>query len=213
MGADEQIGELQEQLRQTELAMEEMNHRFRNQLQIISNLLDIQAAKSGSSETVDALRQCRARVGSIAMVHDMLRVGGAQAVEMDEYLQALVVAIAAAWKGDDKNVSVKVEAARVMMKPARAAVVGLVVTELVTNAFKHAFVAGGKGQMAVCLKDEGGEVSLSVADDGRGMPEGVRIGDAASGGLRLVRALVGQLKGQVESAVGQGTKVTVIFPE
>jgi two-component sensor histidine kinase len=207
------ISQLQERLRQRELAIEEMNHRFRNQLQIISNLLDIQAAKSSNGEVLDALRQCRSRVGSIAMVQDMLRPGSSSGiVKVDEYLAALASALGDSWGGEGTPVKTTVHAARVSLTPARAAVVGLILTELVTNAFKHAFRKGAVGRVTIELSGDGSAVRLSVADDGIGLPAGVSIKDSSTGGLRLVRSLAEQLKGRIELASGNGTKITVIFP-
>jgi two-component sensor histidine kinase len=212
MSADDRITELEEQLRRKDLAIEEMNHRFRNQLQIVSNLLDIQASRSTSKETIEALRQCRSRVASIAMVQDMLRVGQDAAVEMDQYLPALVSAIAAAWKGAGASVIARVEAEKLSLTPARAAVAGLVVTEFVTNAFKHAFAPDATGHINVGLTCSEGKVRLVIGDDGRGMPDGLSVAHATRGGLRLVKALVSQLKGKTEYAPGPGTTVTVTFP-
>ncbi len=96
---DLNIDQLKAELQRRQLAMDEMNHRFRNQLQIISNLLDIQASQSKSREVIDALRQCRTRVASIVMVQDMLKPGACVAtVQLDQYLPTLVAAVASAWR-------------------------------------------------------------------------------------------------------------------
>jgi two-component sensor histidine kinase len=210
---DATTNELREQLRQSQLAIEEMNHRFRNQLQMISNLLDIQAAKSSNSEVLDAMRQCRARVGSIAIVQDMLRPGAsAGIVKVDEYLAALASVLGDSWGGQTTTIKISVHAAKVSLTPARAAVVGLIVTELVANAFKHAFRKGTAGRVTIELAQSGGLVGLSVEDDGCGLPVGISIASVSTGGLRLTRSLAEQLKGQIELASGNGTKITVVFP-
>ena len=210
---DATTDELREELHRQRLTIEEMNHRFRNQLQIISNLLDIQASRTSNAETLDALKQCRARVGSIAMVHDLLRAESSdQKIDIGQYLEALVAAIAVAWLGGNLQVKTEVSAAKISLKPARAAVVGLIVTELVTNALKHAFAADAKGRIGVEVRQEGSEIELVVSDDGCGLPEGLSIEASTAGGLRLVNALVAQLKGNVEFEVARGTKFTIVFP-
>jgi len=210
---DATTNELREELHRRQLAIEEMSHRFRNQLQIICNLLDIQASRTSNAETLDALKQCRARVGSIAMVHDMLRPDSSeQKVDAGQYLESLVAAIAAAWCGEDSPVKAQVRAAKIMLKPARAAVVGLIVTELVTNALKHACAADATGRIEVEAHQDNSQVHLVVSDDGRGLPEGVSIENSTAGGLRLVKALVAQLKGRVEYERTKGTKFTIVFP-
>jgi two-component sensor histidine kinase len=203
--------QFEQQLRRQELAMEEMNHRFRNELQIISNLLEIQAAKSFNSEVLDALRQCRARVGSIVAVHDILRPGS-RAVRVDEYLRALVAALVAAWCGEDTSLSAEVKADSTELLPARAAVVGLLVTELVTNAFKHAFGPGQKGRVIVEFGEKKMELVLVVSDSGRGFASGDCVEKATGGGLRLVRSLVGQLRGQLKCSSAGGARIEIVFP-
>jgi two-component system, sensor histidine kinase PdtaS len=213
MSKDETIQHLQEQLRLRDLAIEEANHRFRNQLQIILNLLDLQAARASNPEVSESLRQCRMRVRSIAMVQEMLRPGpSAGAVYLDEYLSALAAALGDAWAGEGKGVRPIVRAARVMLVPAKAATIGLIVTELLTNAFKHAFAAGADGRIDVELSEDAGCMTLVVSDNGGGLPAGVSIKDAAAGGLRLVKALVAQLKGEVKTQCIAGTRVSIEFP-
>lgn len=201
--------ELQASLHEKEILLKELHHRAKNNLQLIASLLDL---AQGSPDR-DVLSECRDRINSIALVHEKLYQSGTFArMALEEYLQSLGEQVAHAWtRPAGATVRLSVEAEHVALPLDTAIPCGLVVNELLTNAFKHAFPLDRAGQIVVRAWQEQARVTVSVSDDGVGMPA-----DAQSRGhigLDLVHALARQLHATVDfSSSAAGTRVTLTFP-
>jgi two-component sensor histidine kinase len=191
-----------------QILLQEMSHRVKNKFTMIQSVIGLQA-RVASPETKTALEAISGRVRIIAQVHDYLQLsrhdGG---MGMEEYLGKLCGSLADAL-GHLRPISVIVKVDPFEMAPHRALSVGLIVNELVTNAFKYAFPEDRHGTIFVALvRQENDTLALTVSDDGVGEAEGSRAGL----GTRLVEVLAAQIGGKCSRAPAHpGTSITVTF--
>ena len=197
---------LEASLTETEILLKELHHRARNNLQLIASLLDLASVHPGP----DVLAECRDRINSISLVHEMLYHSGTFArIEFSAYLRSLGEQVAQAWTHAAARVQVQVEAEDLALPLDTAIPCGLVINELLTNAFKHAFPGTRTGTIVVRVVREGTRIHLSVEDDGVGM-SGAPGGEGHIG-LELVHALARQLRGELKFNAERGTRVTLHF--
>ncbi len=195
--------EISELLQQKEMLLQEMQHRVANSLQIIASILLLKARTVQSEETRLHLREAHQRVMSVAAVQQQLLASShGEPIEIGAYLSRLCEALAASLTDDSRPVLLKVEAEGGTASSAEAVSIGLIVTELVINAFKHAFVADGSPSLLI-VAYEANETGwrLAVSDNGIGTPDGhLQLDKPTSGlGTIIVEALAKQLDARVES--------------
>ena len=206
--------EAAELLRQKEMLLQEVQHRIANSLQIIASILLLKARTVQSEETRMHLRAAHQRVMSVAAVQQqLLATSHGDPVYIGPYLTGLSQALAASMTDDSRPISLKVQAERGTASSAEAVSIGLIVTELVINAFKHAFV-GDEAAGLVVVAYEVAETSwrLAVSDNGIGASEGQLDSDKQRPGLGtiIVEALAKQLDARVEvTRSRRGTTVSI----
>ncbi len=203
---------LQKLLEQKEMLLSEMSHRVANSLQIIASILLMKARTVDSVETRVHLQDAHRRVMSVASVQQHLRASGkGEQIVVEPYLSKLCETLAGSMIGDNRPISLKVVAGDGATTSSEAVSLGLIVTELVINALKHAFPDSPKaGHVVVGYEVDGASWKLSISDDGVGMPDRKPGGKKIGLGTSLVKALAQQLEAQVEIASGpQGTTVSV----
>lgn len=203
---------LQAALAEKEVLLREVHHRVKNNLQLISSLLNLQASQIEDPEVRTPLEEARARVQSIALVHERLyRSEDLADVDVGDYLQNLASVLVASL-GPTDRVRLEVAADRIRLPLDTAIPCGLVANELVTNALKHAFPGGRSGTVRVELRRAGAFVRLSVQDDGVGMPAAFIPEDSPSLGLQLVASLTEQMGAALEVDRTRGTRFTLNIP-
>lgn len=203
-------------LRQKDILLREMRHRFANSLQIIASILLLKACHARSDETRLHLADAHRRIMSVATVQqqlDMPSNGGL--IELGPYLSQLCETLADSIVGEDHRITVEVRARRGCVAPPREAfIIGLMVTELVMNAIKHAFVPDTvAGRVVVAYEANEASWRLTVSDNGAGMTDRGRDKAAPGLGTCIVEALARQLRGDVHTSVGPndvGTSVTIM---
>ena len=190
--------EKEELLRQKDILFEELQHRVANSLQIIANILLLKARAVQSEETRLHLRDAHKRVMSIAAVQKQLHAAGSiGSVEMTPYLTGLCAALAASMIGDDRRISLQVVGQAGGATSRAAESLGLITTELVMNALKHAFPGDdAEGRIVVSYEVAGTGWKLAVSDNGIGKPDGF--------GSSRARARHRNRQGAVSSARCQG---------
>ncbi len=209
--AEREVAEL---LRQKEMLLQEMQHRIANSLQIIASILLLKARTVQSEETRMHLRDAHQRVISVAAVQQqLLATSHGDPVYIGPYLSRLSRALAASMSDDSRPILLEVQAEGGTASSAEAASIGLIVAELVTNAFKHAFVGDAAAGLVV-VAYEAAETSwrLAVSDNGIGTPEGQLDSDKPRPGLGtiIVAALAKQLDARVEVMRSRrGTTVSI----
>jgi len=204
--------EKDELLREKELLLEEMRHRVANSLQIIASILLLKARTVQSEETRRHLQDAHQRVMSVATVQQQLRgTGHGDRIEIGPYLNKLCDSLAKSMIGADRPVSVVVEAGAGAAVSGQAVSIGLIVTELLINAVKHAFPPERSGKIHVGYEATESGWRLSVADDGVGRSNEGGQPTSAGLGTSIVEALAHQLGARVVISSGpQGTDVSVI---
>ena len=206
---------IEERLRATldekELLLREVHHRVKNNMQVVSSLLAIHAGYVSDATAARHFHDCQNQIRSMALIHEQLH-HASQPTEVDlpGYLRLLTSHLLQSF-GGDLDVDLDVHADNVSMRLDSALRCGLIVTELVTNALRHAFDAGRGGKIRVGLHQDGeGTCVLSVIDDGRGLSE-EGWSDSSGLGLSLVETLVKQLHGRLRVGSGAGLEVSVEF--
>jgi two-component sensor histidine kinase len=193
----------------------EIYHRVKNNLAMISTFLYLQAKASPDKKTADALNESESRIKTILLVHEMLHSGHNHSViEFDRYLTSLAEDLHNSLLRGSDNVILDMDIDKVTFDSEMAIFCGLIVNELITNAAKHAFPDGRKGNIRLKAKGLGdGMFELSVSDNGIGLPEGFNHETAESFGMEIVNALVDQIDGRLEVASSGGTGFRVVFKE
>ena len=193
--------------RQNELLLQEVRHRVANSLQIIASLLLQDARKTGSDETRDHLTDAHRRVMSVAALERLLSTSQDGDVEIHAYFTSLCEHITGSMVGDLGQISLAVDGGEGLIEARLSVSLGLIVTELVINALKHAFPDGRRGKITVGYNLHGPNWTLCVRDDGVGMPAApVRTGLGTS----IVYALAKQLDASVEIGPERpGTRVSI----
>ena len=200
-----------ELLHQKEILVQEMQHRVANSLQIIASLLLLKARTVQSEETRGHLQDAHRRMLSVAAVQWQLYASQlGERIELAPYLSRLCEALAASMIGDNRPISLQVRADGGSATPAQAASIGLIVTELVINAIKHAFVGTAPGLIVVAYDAASPSWKLIVSDNGIGRPKGSPDPATAGLGTGIVEALARQLDARVEISMAPGgTSVSI----
>ncbi|NJO87050.1 MAG: sensor histidine kinase [Lewinella sp.] len=204
--------QLRASLREKEILLKEVHHRVKNNLQTISSLLNLQSASITDAGALEAVRESQSRVRSMALIHQKLYQGDQLAgVEMKDYFTSMGQAIRAAYAGQTPPVDIKTEMAATTLDVDTAIPLGLIVNELLTNAFKYAFNGQSSGTINIHLSPaaEGG-YRLYVADNGRGAAA-LTARPEAGFGSRLVKLLTLQLGGRLEESHQNGWQTTIHF--
>jgi two-component sensor histidine kinase len=201
-------------LREKELLLKEIHHRVKNNLQVISSLLSLQAAQIEDPNAREVFKDSQARVHSIALLHEKLyRSDELARIDMDAYLKELTRDLMQTYGAAAEQIDVVTDAHGVTVAVDMAVPSALIVNELVTNAMKHAFIGRTKGgRVRITMTKSGGRIDLVVADDGVGLPWGADWQHAPTLGLRIVRTLTRQLDGELRIEKADGTRCTITFP-
>jgi len=208
------VGRLQSALTEKTVLLQEVHHRVKNNLAVISSLLSMKAETTEGAEAKLALEESQRRVHSIALVHEHLY--GSEHLDritFAEYAQQLVHVLYSALAGESARVSIRMDLDPVELCIHRAVPVALILNELLSNAFKHGFPDGRRGEIRVSFREaEPGHLELAVADDGVGAREVLVERKTQSLGLQIVRILTAQLGGTLQQAPGPGTRIVLRFP-
>jgi PAS domain S-box-containing protein len=216
---------------------QELHHRIKNNLQVISSLLDLQADKFKNrefiknSEFLEAFRESRDRVISMALIHEELyKRKQFETLDLSAYIRKLVEKLFQTYRLDDKNIHMYMDLEEnVFLNMDNVVPLGIIVTELVSNSLKHAFSGRDEGRIDINLRREknGGLINnredgkyegckstgfiLKVADDGVGISESIDLKNPKSLGIQLVTTLVDQLNGRFELKRNSGSEFTINF--
>lgn len=190
-------------LLEKESLLKEIHHRVKNNMQIVSSLLSMQASRVRDSYDKELFVDSQNRIRTMAMVHDQLyRSKDFSSISARDYLSDLISGLEATWTRPDRWIRAWVDSDDTVLELDLAVPLGLIVNELVTNAYKYAFVPGSTGNISLVVRgdEETGQVVISVSDDGAGFPPGF---DALQGeggmGFTIINALIIQIKATLET--------------
>jgi PAS domain S-box-containing protein len=200
-------------LQEKEVLLQEIHHRVKNNMQIISSLLSLQANHTGSEEAAEVLKESRGRVKSMAMIHEKLyHSHNLSKLHIGEYLNNLVKDILSSYSRVSSSITAIVEVEDIYLNIDTALPMGLIVNELVSNCIKHAF-PDGNGNINISLIPDKDDYILTVSDNGIGLPEDIDPFESNSLGLKLVNSLSVQLEGDLKVQGHDGTSFLLKFKE
>ena len=208
--------QIRKSLREKEVMLQEIHHRVKNNLQVVASLLNMQAYATSDQNARDVLTESRNRINTMALIH--LQLYGHRdlsEINMEEFVDTLLKQSFQCYQVRDTKITPIIHVTDYPLPISIAVPTGLIINELLTNVLKHAFVGRDKGVVEISLvASKRGEVSLTVSDDGVGLPDGFDINAPKLFGLRLVRILAeDQLQGtlSVIRDRGGGTAFTIEF--
>jgi len=203
--------QLKDSLQERETLLSEVHHRVKNNLQVVSSLLNLQAGKIRITEAVEALRESQNRIKSMALIHEKLyQTGTLSRIDIGEYIRDLAVRLSHSYAV--ARVGMEFDLATAYLTVDKAIPCGLILNELVSNALKHAFPAGKEGTVFIQLRSLGDATFvLGVRDNGIGLPDDLDFSRSPSLGMQLVQTLSSQLDGRVTLDRDGGTTVSVTF--
>ena len=200
-------------LREKEVLLKEIHHRVKNNLQITSSLLRLQASKITDPIVRQALGDTQDRIRSMALVHEMLyRSEDLARIDLGAYVRNLVLHLFRSYNPQARRVSPVVQVVEIPIGVDSAIPCGLIINELVANALKHAFPDERVGQIWIRVDASPQRVELSVRDDGIGLDRDISLDTAQSLGLQLVSTLTDQIGGNITVRHNQGTEFLINFP-
>lgn len=199
-------------LKEKETLLAEVHHRVKNNLAIISGLLEMQVFNTEDEQLLNKLQESQSRIQSIAMVHEKLYSSESfSEIAIDQYINDLLDMIVESMIDFEKDIQIEKDMDSVQLAVGQAIPCGLLMNELITNAFKHAFEDRDEGIIRILLKEHGSTITLCVEDDGMGLPENFDIGSESSLGMTLINTLVKQLGGELEVTSENGTCFRITF--
>ncbi|PAU93918.1 hypothetical protein CK503_09605 [Aliifodinibius salipaludis] len=200
-------------LKEKEVLLAEIHHRVKNNLAVITGLLELQAFNTSSQEAKDVLEISQMRVNSIALIHEKLYQNkNLSEIGFKQYLEELTDVILSSMSTSKTEIDVCMNVDSVNLTVNQAIPCGLILNEIITNTFKHAYPEKEKGKIEINLNRRGDDVYLSILDDGIGIPEEVNLEKPKSLGIKLIRTLSKQLDAEAEfSNEKPGTKFALQF--
>ncbi len=207
---------LKSSLKEKEVLLKEIHHRVKNNLQVISSLLNLQASFMEDQRVSDALRDSQNRVKSMALIHELLyRSGALNKIDFLEYIRGLVSHVSGSFRNRG-DIFIEINIADVEFDVDFAIPCGLIVNELLSNSMKHAFPQGSQGKILIELRrevqDDQEVMILTVSDNGVGLPDDVDVENSRSLGLQLIKMLTQQIKGQLFTQTDDGVQFVITFP-
>jgi polar amino acid transport system substrate-binding protein len=205
---------LEKSLAEKEVLLREIHHRVKNNMQAISGLLRMQARRTDDAHLTEIFNDCRDRIGAMSLIHEALyQSENLGKVDFNTYLKKLCRNLAQAHDAPRRRIELTTSAADVSLDMDQGVAVGMVIAELISNTFKHAFPHDEGGAVSVRLdRPDGKTVRLVVSDTGIGLPEDFDIRNPSSLGMRLVSgAVTRELGGSIEATSDGGTEFVLRF--
>jgi len=201
-------------LHEREVLLKEIHHRVKNNFQVITSMLNLQSRSIKDEAVLQPFRESQNRIKAMALIHEKLyQSKNFSRIAFDDYIMSITRELHISYKNISSAVRIDVQAEKIELVLDQAIPCGLIVSELVSNAFKYAFPQGesGDNQVTIGLKSRGEEVALMVLDNGVGLPDGFDPKKTGTLGLSLVTLLVEQLKGNLEISGAGGAAFTLRF--
>jgi PAS domain S-box-containing protein len=202
---------LNKSLHEKELLLKEIHHRVKNNLQIIISLLRLQKVQISDTATQQHILDSESRIRSMALVHEKLyRSTDLAAINFDDYIKTLVNQLVPLYAVNPGQVRIVIDMKGISVDINHAIPLGLIMNELISNAMKHAFPDGRKGELSISGMQQGGSNIFTVSDNGVGIPPDVDWRETKTLGMHLVIMLTNQLKGTIELDRTAGTAFTIV---
>ena len=206
--------ELERRIGEKDILLSEIHHRVKNSLQVVSSLISLESDRIRDDSVIQMLQNTQNRIRSMALIHQTLYQSKDFAnVDFHAFLQSFVPTLIQSYSVRPDLIAVELEVDDVKLPIDAAIPCGLIVNELISNAMKHAFPDGRSGVICVAFAHDGErDATVTVSDDGVGIPEGVNLEASETLGVQLVSLLAGQLGGEMTFTRSRPTQFVVRFP-
>lgn len=201
---------LQQSLKEKEALLKEVYHRVKNNLQVVSSLLNLQIETTKDASAKRILIESASRVKSMALVHEMFyQTENLAQIEIGEYIQNLLKYLYQIYDIDSNHIKAITDIDMILVNIDTAIPIGLIINELISNSFKHAFPDNKPGKITLSLKKPDDKIILTVSDNGIGISPKIDINNMSSLGMQLVLSLTRQLGGHIALDRSHGTTFTL----
>ena len=208
----EKEGRISASLKEKEILLKEIHHRVKNNLQIISSLLNLQSRYEKDPKVRDIFSESINRVKTMANIHSLLYQSEDYArIDFTRFVRELAGQMHLSYDPKGEFATINTHIKNVLLEIGMAIPCGLIINELMSNAMKYAFPEERKGEIDIVMHSEDGRVFLTVSDNGVGFPKEINFRETESLGLQLVNDLVEQLDGTIELKTGAGTEFRITF--
>lgn len=205
--------QLRQSLEEKKVLLQEIHHRVKNNLAVITGLLELQIHGSENRKVIQELKDSQSRIYSMATVHEQLyQLDSFSLIEVDTYIKDLSKTISRTFTDLSTEVTFDFQTESISLTLNQAIPCGLLLNELITNAFKHAFIDKNKGTIKIILQESREKVKLIVSDDGPGIPDEMINSSGNSLGMSLINTFVKQLDGELDIDNQNGSTFTICFP-
>jgi PAS domain S-box-containing protein len=204
--------QMQESINEKEILLQEVHHRVKNNLQVISSILNLQTSYVKDENTLSILRESQNRIKSMSFIHESLyQTKDFSGIEFGGYLLSLANNLVHSYSLEVGLVNLRTEFDDTYLSLDQAIPCGLIANELISNSLKYAFNKGQQGEIFVSAKQKESKVTLIISDNGKGLPKGFDYENSDSLGLQLVYTLKDQLDASIEVSTKKGTKYLITF--
>jgi PAS domain S-box-containing protein len=206
---------LKASLEEKEMLLKEVHHRVKNNMQVISSLLNLESMHIKDKEALEMFKESQNRVRSMALIHEKLyRSKDLTSVDIGGYIQDLTTSLARSYGARAATIKLNIDVRDIFLDITASIPCGLIINELVSNSLKHAFPDGREGAITIAMqRTNGDKIELIVSDNGIGFPEDMDFRKTKSLGMQVVITLVKQLGGAIELVRNTGTAFRVRFPQ
>ncbi|MGE5861322.1 MAG: sensor histidine kinase [Ignavibacteria bacterium] len=197
-------------LKEKEVLLKEVHHRVKNNLQIISSLLNLQSNYIEDKEALEVFKESQNRIKSMALIHEKLyQSGNLSQINIRDYIRDLSAKLFSSYRHDSKNIKLNLNVEEILLEVDKCIAVGLILNELISNSLKHAFANRAGGELNIDLFRTGNELIIITTDNGIGFPEDFDFQNTETLGLQLVFSLIDQHNGTIEYDNKNGTKFKI----
>lgn len=201
-----------ESVREKEILLKEVHHRVKNNLQVISSILNLQSSYVEDEKTLEIINESQNRIRSMSYIHESLyQTKDFSSIDFHDYITNLVQNLVHSYQLFSGKTKLNLDIDKVELILDQAIPCGLILNELVSNSLKYAYPEGEGGEIQIEIKEKDGKIKIRVEDFGSGLPQGFKIEESDSLGLGLVDTLVDQIDGELILKTENGTKYLIIF--
>ncbi|MDO5836257.1 MAG: PAS domain S-box protein [Methanobacterium sp.] len=205
---------IEKSLKEKEMLLKEIHHRVKNNLSVISSLLNLQSNYIKDKEDLELFRESQTRAKSMALIHERLyQSQDLKRIDFSDYIKTLASDLFRTYVVDPERINLKMDLDTILLDINTSIPLGLILNELLSNAMKYAFPNDEKGEISIKLRSKDHQYVLIVSDNGVGLPPAIDFDKIDSLGLQLVYSLTNQIDGSLELDREHGTKYTIQFQE
>lgn len=199
--------------KEKEALLKEIHHRVKNNLMVISSLLNLQSGSITDDNTKSAVKESQSRVKSMALIHQLLYQSEMfSSIDFPKYLEQLMSSLHSTYSKPGKNIKYIIQADNIKLDIDTAIPLGLITNELATNAYKYAFSESTQGKIEIDFRRTNDhKYLLRISDDGKGLPKDFNLDNSNTLGLKLVKILTKQIKAKLSCELSEGTEFNIVF--